>query len=464
MSRRVVGLRLLAGILAGAAASAAAGSASSASNAKAEQPPQAAGPVTEPGAGADAAAPEEAGSQAAAGTLFDDNRGGTPEQRFTVSGRLETEAQYLNNFDLDDDERTDRLRLTPEARLELAYRPNKGVLAFLSFELGRDIEDVQGRPPSGRTRLELREAFVLWKDFVEDFELQIGRQDFEDGREWLFDERLDGVRLVYDENDWEITLAVAREGLVRKDLLRSNRTKAMDNFLISAEREITEDLDVVGYFFRQQDQVEGETRNFLGVQAEGEVGSGLDVWLDAAVLRGDDGRGKSLRGYALDAGVIYSFPAPGKPALILGYARGSGGETRKVDRGFRQTGLQDNEDRLSGLANVKYYGELLDPELSNLSILTAGIGFRPSRTSSLELIWHGYKQVDASDDDIRESALRAEPNGDSRSLGFELDAIAAFRLGADLGLEVKLGYFRPGQAFDSQDDAKFAKARIVYRF
>lgn len=122
-------------------------------------------------------------------------------------------------------------------------------------------------------------------DFVEDFELQIGRQDFEDGREWLFDERLDGVRLVYDENDWEITLAVAREGLVRKDLLRSNRTKAMDNFLISAEREITEDLDVVGYFFRQQDQVEGETRNFLGVQAEGEVGSGLDVWLDAAVLR-----------------------------------------------------------------------------------------------------------------------------------------------------------------------------------
>ena len=457
--RRIAGLGLIAGILAGAAAPATANSQSG----KAEQPTEAVDPVAEAGADAQEDGPEDGRSQAGPGALFDDNRAGAREQRFTVSARLEAEIQYLNNFDLNDDERSDRLRITPEARLELGYRPKKDVLAFLSFELGRDVEDVQGRPTAARTRLELREAFVRWEDVIEDFELQVGRQDFEDGREWLFDERLDGVRLVYDEDDWEITLAVARERLVRKDLLRPS-AQGMDNFLISAEREITGDLDVVGYYFRQQDRSRGETRNYLGVQAEGEAARGVDVWLDAAMLRGDDGRGKSLRGYALDAGIIYSLQAPGKPALILGYAHGSGGESSRVDRGFRQTGLQDNEDRLSGLSNVKYYGELLDPELSNLSIMTIGMGFRPSETSSLELIWHKYRQVDASDDDIRDSPLRAEPTGNDRSLGFEIDAIAALRLSAGVGLEVKLGYFRPGEAFENQDDAKFAKARIVYRF
>ncbi|HEV2122022.1 MAG TPA: alginate export family protein [Chloroflexota bacterium] len=464
MSRRIAELGIAAGILVGAAAPAAAASAVSFQPEKAEGPPQAARPNAETEAGAQTGAPEETGSPAAESTLFDDNRRAAREQRFTINGRLETELQDFNNFDLDDGERDDRVRITPEARLEFGYRPNKDMLAFLSFEIGRDVEDVEGRRSTGRSRLELREAFILWEDFVEDFELQIGRQDFEDSREWLFDERLDGVRLVYDENDWEVTLAVAREGLVRTDLLRRNSRRGTDNLLISAEREITDDLDAVGYYFRQQDRREGETRNFLGFQAEGEVGGGFDIWLDAAVLRGDDGRGKSLRGYALDAGVIYSLRAPGKPALILGYAHGSGGETSQVDRSFRQTGLQDNEDRLSGLSNVKYYGELLDPELSNLSIITAGIGFRPTEASSLELIWHKYKQVDASDDEIRDSPLLAEPAGDDRSLGFEVDAIAAFRLAAGVGLEVKLGYFRPGEAFTRQDDAKFAKARVVYRF
>jgi hypothetical protein len=37
-------------------------------------------------------------------------------------------------------------------------------------------------------------------------------------------------------------------------------------------------------------------------------------------------------------------------------------------------------------------GERLDPELSNLLIFTGGIGIRPTRRSSIDLVYHHYLQ------------------------------------------------------------------------
>jgi alginate production protein len=128
--------------------------------------------------------------------------------------------------------------------------------------------------------------------------------------------------------------------------------------------------------------------------------------------------------------------------------------------------LQDNEDRITGLGNVKYYGELLDPDLSNIEIFTAGVGIRPSASSSLEIVAHKYRQAKLDDDDIRGSPISPELNGNSKDIGTEVDAILALRLGNGLGLESKLGWFSPGKAFDApaRDDAFFGKLRLVFRF
>ena len=66
-----------------------------------------------------------------------------------------------------------------------------------------------------------------------------------------------------------------------------------------------------------------------------------------------------------------------------------------MDHAFRQTGIQDNNDKFGGVTSFKYYGELLEPELSNLHILTAGIGRRFGRRMSLDLIYHNYRQDEA---------------------------------------------------------------------
>ena len=50
----------------------------------------------------------------------------------------------------------------------------------------------------------------------------------------------------------------------------------------------------------------------------------------------------------------------------MGWAWGSGDqEPQSGNNGtFRQTGFQDNNDKWSGVTSFRYYGELVDPELS----------------------------------------------------------------------------------------------------
>ena len=108
-------------------------------------------------------------------------------------------------------------------------------------------------------------------------------------------------------------------------------------------------------------------------------------------MRGREGS-KKIRGIGFDLGATYQFDLPLKPSVAVGYAFGTGTADPKglVDKSFRQTGLQENEDRFHGVTSFKYYGELFDPELSNLMIFTGGIGIRPTRNSSIDLVYHYY--------------------------------------------------------------------------
>ncbi|MCY7397894.1 MAG: alginate export family protein [Sphingomonas bacterium] len=402
--------------------------------------------------------------------LFDDGRveqkAGEEAKKLRIAARVTLEAQHLDNFDLDDDEASNVSRIAPELRVELTYEPDDDFLAFLSLEIGDTFERRQGAGWNSREKIEVREAFLHFKDVIEDVEVQVGRQRFKDRRQWLYDERLDALRFVYDDHRLTVEAAVARLGLAPIDLLHPKRRARTDNFILRAEYELTRDWDIAAYTLIQNDRTaDDESPIFFGVQSDGKIIGGLSHWLELSLQRGHD-NDRKLRGNAVDAGLIYGFEAWLKPAMFVGFARGSGGRDGRIDRNFRQTGLQDNEDRITGLANVRYYGELLDPDLSNLAIFTAGAGIRPSDASSLEIVWHKYRQVRLSEDGIRGSPMDVKPEGVHRNLGHEIDVIGAIRLADHLGLEAKLGYFNPGKAFDNdtRDHAFFAKTRLVYRF
>ena len=113
----------------------------------------------------------------------------------------------------------------------------------------------------------------------------------------------------------------------------------------------------------------------------------------------------------------YHLDAPLSPHVILGYAFGSGNSDPDDDRddAFRQTGLQGNETEVGGLTPFRYYGEAFDPELSNLSIFTAGLGTRPTPELSADLVYHYYLQDHAADE-LRDS--RSTPSRPGRASGW----------------------------------------------
>ncbi|MGI6657130.1 MAG: alginate export family protein [Desulfobulbus sp.] len=107
-----------------------------------------------------------------------------------------------------------------------------------------------------------------------------------------------------------------------------------------------------------------------------------------------------------------------QPSLTVGYALGSGDRKGgSVNRTFRQSGLQDNTCRFNGVEDFQMYGEVLDPELSNIGITTLAVGIRPSARSSLDLVHHLYRQDVGVSGRLPGARIRARATGKSRDLG-----------------------------------------------
>jgi alginate production protein len=141
---------------------------------------------------------------------------------------------------------------------------------------------------------------------------------------------------------------------------------------------------------------------------------------------------------------------PWQPAFTLGYAQASGDDSLKdgVDSAFRQTGLHNNKWRFFGVNRFRYYGELFRPELSNLNVVTAAVGFQFLKNSSVELLYHRYRQTKVADS-MRDVRIDADLTGESRALGHEFDLVFGFREWAHLDLSVALATFKAGSAYGS---------------
>ena len=226
-----------------------------------------------------------------------------------------------------------------------------------------------------------------------------------------------------------------------------------------------EDSEVTVYvIYRDDREPDPEDLLFFGLQSTGELTPELDYWANLAHVRGTED-GNDISGFGIDLGATYAFDLPLEPAVTLAGAFGTGDSDPDdgKDETFRQTGLQDNNARFNGVTSFKYYGEVFDPELSNLAIATAGLGFRPTRRSSVDLVYHHYWQAKAVDD-LRDSALDAEPNGEHRDLGHELDLIIGLREFQNIAWELVLGAFLPGDGFDEDDNAYFVGSDLRFEF
>ena len=126
------------------------------------------------------------------------------------------------------------------------------------------------------------------------------------------------------------------------------------------------------------------------------------------------------------------------------------------DRSFRQNGLQGDSES---------FGELYQPELSNLSVDIVGIAWELSNGVELALIRYDYEQRELAEE-MRDVSIEVDTTGESRDLGSEIDLVLTVDARAGLELILTLAEFDPGRAYGeySGETSNLIKFELDFEF
>lgn len=383
---------------------------------------------------------------------------------FWIMGRLESTFEAEFHPDLGGKPgNQDEVELEPEGILAVAWQPSDWFHVVTRAEFLQKIVFEPFDEGNPDPKLSLTRAYLVAEDLVPGGTLIVGRQNFVDERKWLWEEPLDGGRAIWRQGAFAVDAAVARDDLVQRNMLERRETEGGNYFWASSRFAFTDDDEAALYALYIDDRENlDDDLLFLGLQSHGELIEDVKHWLEAAAVTGEE-RGRDVLGFGFDVGATWETGLPFEPALTLAVAFGSGDDGEGKDTAFRQTGLQENSAKFSGVASFDYYGLVLNPELSNLLIVTVGGGIRPSKDSSVDLVYHHYRQVRKSDE-LRDAGLDADPNGKSTHLGNALDLVLGWDATDNLQVKTVGGLFVPGPAFDADHPAYRFGAEVVVRF
>lgn len=389
---------------------------------------------------------------------------------FHLGARQDVTLLDRNNFELDDradadpDADDDRRDTTLRTRARLTWSSSPRLTGVIEGQYDHRIRRLREGESGHQDDFRLRAAFLMLRDLVPGGDLAIGRQDFDDPREWVYDADLDAVRYFTQTRriNWEVSYGRVLEGGSERDEASHNSTLYVSNRYGEDHRAFyavhrTFDRSPTGRSDR-----EGDRLTHFGVRALESFNESIDGWLDVSALIGSRST-RDVRAWAVDTGLRWSSADRNPFVITAGYARASGDKGGNVDTGFRQTGLQDNEARLGGVNPVRYYGEALDPELANLQIVSLSLAKRFAGRNSVELIGHTYRQV-IPGRTLPNTGVDRRPNGESTDLGWAIDAVLGLREFERWEVNLVGGYFQPGEAFDDADPAWLGELQLTLRF
>lgn len=385
---------------------------------------------------------------------------------------MESPFTYRRNNDLDSRVADNSLLFKTKVFGSIVYRPTDWLALTLEAALGREyplkeealIVLPNGNlmaPPARPPSLLIEQALVTVRQVIAPFEINLGRRNYEDERHWVFDGSMDVASLGYRHQNVRAEAMVARDVLWSLDALNHARKQRIETAYLYADYRGFDNHVLAAYVLKRRDLDGREGKPLmLALRGSGKPTAAFKWWLEAAALRGLDENDQRFRAWGLDVGGTYRFAdLPFDPNITLSFAQGSGDGNPDdgVNTEFRQTGQQTNEARYIGLSKFKAYGEVLDPELSNLRVMTLGLGARANPGTSIDLVYHRY-HLKAPASEIRNWALSAQmntlPGAASTDVGQALDLVIGFRGLFDirrLGLDLRAGVFLPGQAFRTPD-------------
>lgn len=373
---------------------------------------------------------------------------------------VDLKLEQRENWDLDEGDR-DRLGAQRmSVRTQLLWTPSERFTALFTPRYEVSYRADEANSDEKAADLRISEAWGYLHDpFGIGLDVQAGRQEFVDDREWLYKRNLDGVRAVWRGSGVRIegsATTVLDDG--------SDRDEHSQNLMLYVSND-DERRQVAAYVVdRRDDRAPDLYPIHFGARVLGEWVPQTSSWIEASIVRGYEGD-VNVKGFGFDVGTTVELDRLDPVYFSVGFAYGSGDRQGSdgTDESFRQTGLQRNNGKLGGVTSFRYYGEVLEPELSNLAITTVGIGARLARRTSLDLVFHDYRQARASDE-LRDTNLDDDPDGEHEHLGRELDLVFGSKALKGHDFEVVLGWFDPGAAFPDADDAWVATFQWRWRF
>lgn len=418
-------------------------------------------------------------------------------------GEIELRVEWLDNPALGetarDGERDGERDSEKELQLGLTYGSDRWAAHAEFSAVGDQTAFEDDRRTITDSALERGDMWLLFDHVGTDpLSFQIGRQNFFEPRLWWWDDDLDSVRVYYQGKSLRAWLGLAREiaPVSTDEDFIDPEDKDVRRLIGQVEWTAFGRLGLSAYLLDQHDgsgaaqvgeavstQCEDESDadlTWIGVRAigplspRGSIAFRADlgyVYGDETVLEyGDDENGFStvesrrtgkVRGWAVDTGVSWALPFRPRPVLRLSYARGSGdaGGDDGVDRNFRQTGLQDQDE------DFRDYGVVLRPELSNIEVSTIALDVPVADQTTLTLGYHKFRQVEPSPT-LASDTLDAEPTGDNADVGDEWSLALEVLRWENVEIEFIAGSFHAGRAFGDRAGERSERyfVKFVYDF
>ncbi len=375
---------------------------------------------------------------------------------------------------------------TADLAISLQYNFTQMLSGIL--ELSIPINEVESTIEADESYLQ----FLFTSDIYSG-DVTLGTQSISEERGWMFDSTLDLIGTSLSTGHWNLSFGL---GVETQNGFWSEFFEPEDDPIY---RWIGEYSHQLSEFHRLSifltglkdesaatDDVTSDL-NWIGARSNGSLwrnnDNQLDYWIDIGSVSGneqifitdEDDAGVStqqlesdgrVRGWGYDLGATWWTNLPGKPEFTISVA----GTSKDSDPGdgtdesYRQTGLQGNSADIGSATDLSFYGLVLDPELSNLQIKTAGITFPLKSSSYLAFMYHEYQQRNATTE-LRDSSLDLTLTATNKEIGQALDVVVSYEESEDWSITLSAGFFEAGKGAEQPDaSAYYGAVDLSYDF
>lgn len=418
-----------------------------------------------------AGSPLFAASSDIAELVIEDATGTEVPTGLDIGVELELNTETAKNHDAELQRSQSINEIESRATFNIKQTFNQDNILLAKFRLTADLSsNVQSN--NDRVSDQLKSLYYQRGQIDDSWRWRVGRQPVSNDMGWMLDEDLDGIRVSRRRFGKTINASVTRQDWLR--LSGHEVVDAVYNYYGALSLKAGKKSTWTPYFLYRYEVPHRNTNNadsaWIGLQGKGKTSGNVKYWFNSAMYFGTQNRSSGIRastGYAVDSGATAIFDLPLEPSITFGFAHASGHSPNDDSQRrslFRQSGLHSNEHKFNGLDDFRYLGETVDPELTNIQIVTIGAGIRSAKRWSLDAVYHLYKQVEL-EDRLRGSDLDSDPSGTSADLGQALDIIAAFNASKSFELKAVGGIFEPGAAFsDTTSQSRLFRLELTYQF